>query len=71
MAGNVEQQLRLERMQAQHFMDMMNANANQQIINQSSMNSGLTSPQLPTVQDASTHTYDLLSSGDVYMKSVS
>lgn len=67
MVGNVEQQLNLERMHAQYVMDMMKGNANQQIVNQTLQNNGL-----PTVRqcDESTHTYDLVQSNDVEMKTV-
>lgn len=69
MPGNVEQQLILERMHAKYLADMINANANQQLINQSLSNNGLTTAQPRIFHDASTHTYDLMQSNDVEMKS--
>lgn len=69
--GSVEQQLILERMHAKFVMDMMNANANQQLINQTlSNNNGVTATQPRIFHDASTHTYDLMQTNDIEMKSV-
>lgn len=70
MPGNVEQQLILERMHAKYLVDKMNANANQQLVNRSLSNSGLSTAQQRIFHDASTHTYDLMQSIDVEMKSV-
>lgn len=72
MTGNVEQQIILERMRNQYFMDMLNVNANyvsQQIASQPACDTcGITQPRI--FHDASTHTYDLLRSEDVEMKTI-
>lgn len=71
MAGNVEQQLILERMQARYIMDKMNENANRQVPNHTLSIDGVISAPSRVYRDASTNTYDLLSSEDVDMKTVS
>ncbi|KAG4071089.1 hypothetical protein HA402_013403 [Bradysia odoriphaga] len=71
MAGNVEQQIMLERMRGQYFVDMMLASANyanQHVASHSPWKSGITQPRL--FVDASTHTLDLTQPDDVEMKTI-
>lgn len=70
MAGNVEQQLLLRRMQAQYVMDVMNANANQHIASPCYVTISMPPDQSRLFYDRSTHTSDLISE-DIDMKSVS
>lgn len=66
--GNLEQQLILQQMHAQYMVDLMNANAHPQPV--PSVLNGITTAQPRIFYDASTHTYDLIQSNDVEMKSV-
>lgn len=69
MTTNLEQQIVLEKMRDQYFMDMMHANyANQQTACQSPSDNGMTYPRL--FHDASTNTFDLLLQSDVEMKPI-
>lgn len=68
--SNLEQQLILQRMHAQYMAELMNANAHQQPVPSVSNNNGITTAQPRIFYDASTHTYDLVQSDDVEMKSV-